>query len=144
MQACIALCCRTGWSQVLRTGCCLILHHVNIRTVENEYLGLNLHLVFMFFSMEIFTVFHAITTALHQWHPRRGLWCRGEPCHPLWGDLCSGISASYYSSDKQKRALRTCPLWQTCEKTLMFCKLKARRQLHKYQSGQSVFCDGAC
>lgn len=28
------------------------------------------------------------------------------------------------------------------EKTLMFCKLKARRQLHEYQLGQSAFVKG--
>lgn len=56
-------------------------------------------LLSLFFGLSVlfhgdFHHFHVITTVLHQWPPLPALWCWGVPCHPCWGDLCSGSSAN--------------------------------------------------
>lgn len=87
---------------------------------------------------------HVITTVLHQWPP---CWvfdvgvCRAIPAEETSavGALPASISL------RSRRVLLTCPLWQKMWENslpLMFCKSKAPRQLHEYQSGLSAFSVG--
>lgn len=103
----------------------------------------NAHCTIASISMEIFFFpqFSCHYNSITSMASFPGLWCRGVPCHPCWGDLCSGSSANWYFSEEQ-RVLLTCPSWQNMwESSLPFCVLqvKVQRQLHEYRFGSSAF-----